>query len=66
MTLLTRALQPIAGRSRPPQAAAAMTAAGQAELADILIEQLRYLIAFADQEQARLERVKRVLMEAFI
>jgi hypothetical protein len=35
------------------------------ELADILFEQLDYLIQFADQEHGRLERVKAVLMEPF-
>jgi hypothetical protein len=33
--------------------------------AAILVEQLRYLIDFADQEQDRLARVKAVLMETF-
>ncbi len=31
----------------------------------ILLEQLAYLIQFADQERDRLERVKAVLMEPF-
>ena len=35
------------------------------ETADILFEQLAYLIHFANQEQGRLERVKAVLMEPF-
>ena len=35
------------------------------EIAEILFEQLDYLIQFADQEHGRFERVKAVLMEAF-
>ena len=35
------------------------------DMADILFEQLGYLIRFADQEHGRLERVKAVLMEPF-
>ena len=35
------------------------------EMADILFEQLDYLIQFADQEHGRLQRVKAVLMEPF-
>ena len=35
------------------------------EIADILFEQLAYLIQFADQEHGRLERAKAVLMEPF-
>jgi hypothetical protein len=36
------------------------------EIADILFEQLDYLIQFADQEHERLERVKAVLMDPFL
>ena len=35
------------------------------EVADILFEQLDYLIRFADREHGRLERVKAVLMKLF-
>ena len=35
------------------------------EIADILFEQLDYLIQFADQEPGRLERVQAILMEPF-
>jgi hypothetical protein len=35
------------------------------EVADILFEQLDYLIQFAEQECGRLERVKAILMEPF-
>jgi hypothetical protein len=34
-------------------------------LADVLFEQLDYLIQFADQERERMERVKTILMEPF-
>ena len=33
--------------------------------ADVLFEQLAYLIQFADQERNRLDRVKAILMETF-
>lgn len=35
------------------------------ELSDVLLEQLGYLIQYADQERARLERVKAILLETF-
>jgi hypothetical protein len=35
------------------------------ELSHVLFEQLGYLIQYADQERARLERVKAVLLETF-
>ena len=35
------------------------------DLADILFEQLDYLIQFADQEGTRLKRVMAILMEPF-
>ena len=35
------------------------------ELSDVLFELLGYLIHYADQERARLERVKAVLLETF-
>jgi len=38
---------------------------GGIELSDVLFEQLGYLIQYADQERARLERVKAVLLETF-
>jgi hypothetical protein len=34
-------------------------------MADVLFEQLDYLIQFADQERDRLERVKAILVEPF-
>jgi hypothetical protein len=34
-------------------------------IADVLFEQLDYLIQFADQERDRLERVKAILVEPF-
>ena len=34
-------------------------------IADVLFEQLEYLIQFADQEQDRLDRVKAILLETF-
>jgi hypothetical protein len=33
--------------------------------AEVLLEQLEYLIQFADQERNRLDRVKAILMETF-
>jgi hypothetical protein len=38
---------------------------GNRELSDVLFKQLGYLIQYADQERARLERVKAVLLETF-
>ncbi len=38
---------------------------GGRELSDVLFEQLGYLIQYADQERARLERVKALLLETF-
>jgi hypothetical protein len=35
------------------------------DVADVLFEQLAYLIQYADQEQDRLTRVKAILMETF-
>lgn len=35
------------------------------DLADVLFEQLGYLIEFSDQERYRFERVKAILLEGF-
>ena len=39
--------------------------ASNRELSDVLFEQLGYLIQYADQERARLERAMAVLLETF-
>jgi len=45
--------------------AGAAGAGVRAGIADVLFEQLAYLIEFADQEPRRFERVTAVLLEAF-
>ena len=47
------------------QSTATLTNETPAEEADVLFEQLGYLIQFADQERNRLDRVKAILLETF-
>ena len=60
------ALSTLSGGQNPAfQPSQGAERASNSELSDVLFEQLGYLIQYADQERARLERVKAVLLETF-
>ena len=47
------------------QSSAGRQTAHPDRLGDILLEQLRYLVEYSDQERDRYERVKAILIESF-
>jgi hypothetical protein len=58
-------VEPADGRSRDTNGGSQHETPRENTLYEVLFEQLDYLIQFADQERARLERVRAILMETF-
>ncbi len=64
-TQSTPAAAEVAGFIQPRRTRSQREASPTTDLGDVLFEQLRYLIRFADQERDRFERVRTILMETF-